>query len=73
MACQGCGSSAPNFTQVFNFCKVCELVDGNIKEKPVAWCETCHAYICSGCWNNPIRRGAAFSINIVNKITEAFT
>jgi len=61
--CFSCYGNNLDFNKFRTACKVCELVDGDMMEKPTVYCEICKAYICADCINDWIRRGKAMVLN----------
>ena len=70
MICKTC--EPDNFNTFIVTCKVCELVDNDISAKGCTYCDTCKAYICQSCYNDPIKRGKAILLNWGRKIIDLF-
>ena len=62
MACTNCGDKFSSQ----EICKVCELVDGDVRVKATQWCDVCEAYICQGCKFDLVRRTQAFMRKITS-------
>lgn len=64
MACKNCG---PKTNGV---CKVCALLDGDERVKPVQFCAACNVMICESCENDIGRRFNAFKKAKIGKLKE---
>lgn len=60
MPCTNCDS---DFSNIQMPCKVCELIDKDVTEKMVWYCDTCKAYICKPCLRDGVRRAKAAVIS----------
>jgi len=49
-------------------CKVCELLDKDIRIKNISFCKQCNEYICFDCEPNLLRRGKAAFIQAIKNL-----
>ena len=64
MSCKNCGQR--DFSKVISICRVCSILDDDITQKPVTFCDICNSYICASCITDWGRRAKAAALNWLN-------
>lgn len=74
MACTNCNNDKDfDRASYHEVCRACELLDGDKKKKKARYCPICGVYLCNDCRTNPLRRMAAFTKNVAQKVEEIIT
>ena len=48
-------------------CDVHRLLEGDVRQRLVAWCNFCKAYLCEPCSKNPWRRAKAATLKALGR------